>query len=145
MPTRGIASRLIGKIFVVEEPAANFTPADSGGGFDISQLEAVAFDINVRAGGTQGDVNVTFQKSTTTDANASYSAIPDSELEVPKGQTPAPSSGVVAIDETHVGRRYYGFKGNAKFIRAITSGAAGTPDFAVSVGASGYHRRHING
>ena len=150
MASRGVASRMRGQVFIVEEPAANFTPAD-GNGLDTQGLEAVAFDLNVRVGGTQGDVNVTLQHADT-DVNASYAAIPDAQLELSineddklSAERISISSGVIAIDETKIGRHYVGYRGIKRFVRAITSGTANTPDFALSVGASGYHMRHING
>lgn len=150
MASRGLASRLKGQTFIVEEPAANFTPAD-GNGFDTKGVEAVTFEVDVRVGGSQGDVNITLQHADT-DVNASYAAIPDAQLEISANEDLkaaaariTTSSGVIALTELKVGKHYIGYKGNKRFVRAIASGAADTPDFAVAVSATGHLLRHING
>lgn len=143
MANRGLAAQLVGKTFAIEEPAANVTPAD-GAGFNISAVEAVAFEVDVVLG-TQGTINVTFQQSSTTDVNASYSTIPNELLEVPFGQTGTLTAGVLTVGFALAGKRYYGYKGNAKFVRMIASGASGTPDHKLSLSATANRRRHIGG
>lgn len=142
MAIRGLASRLDGKSFQVLTTAANNTPAD-GAGFNLTGREAVAFSVEVPVAGSQGSINVTFQHADT-DVNASYAAVPDASLEVPKGETTLPSSGVIALTFAAVMKRY-GYKGNKKFIRTISSGAAGTPNFSLRTGASAIRIRHIGG
>lgn len=148
MPTRGIASRLKGQAFIIEESADDFTPAD-GNGFDTALTEGCWFEVDVRPGGSQGDINVTLQHADS-DVNAAYAPIDDRLLEIafterakPAQEQVTVSGGGVALDETKVGRHYIGYKGNKRYVRAISSGAAGTPDFAISVGASAaLFRRH---
>lgn len=142
MAIRGLASRISGKSFQVMAAAANATPAD-GAGFDIGKFEAAVFMVE-HLGGSQGSINVTLQHADS-DVNASYSAVPDAQIEVPKDETLLPSSGVLALTNSNTGFREYGYKGNKRFIRTISSGASGTPNFTMRNGAVAMRKRHIGG
>lgn len=142
MAIRGLASRIDGKSFQVQATAANNTPAD-GAGFNTTAREAIAFILEP-VGGSQGTINATLQHADTADVNANYSAVPDAFIEVPKGETVLPSSGVIALTFAQ-GQKEYGYKGGKKFVRVITSGVAGTPNFALRTGVIATRMRHIGG
>lgn len=142
MATRGLGSQLVGQTFQALTTAANSTPAD-GAGFNVSAVEADAFLVQV-IGGSQGSINATFQHALT-DVNASYAAVPDAQIEVPRGETVLPSSGVIALTSATTGFKKYGYKGNLKFLRVVLSGAAGTPNFGIMTAAVAERRRHIGG
>lgn len=144
MPIRALASRIDGKSFTILTTAVNDTPAD-GQGYNVgSAREAGAFLVEVFTGGSQGTINATFQHADT-DVNASYAAVPDAFIEVPRGEAVLPSSGVVALSFSTVGQKEYGYKGNKKFVRVILSGAAGTPNFRIRTGFIASRMRHIGG
>ncbi len=143
MAIRGFASRITGKAFQTLTTAANATPAD-GQGFNIAACEAVAFVVEVPPGGSQGTINVTLQHADS-DVNASYAAVPDAFIEVPKGETLLPSSGVLAVTSATTGHKRYGYKGNKKFVRVIASGVAASPNFALNTRGVAMRCRHIGG
>lgn len=141
MAIRGLASRIDGKSFSILTTAANATPAD-GAGFNIGARESVAFILET-IGGSQGTINATLQHGDT-DVNASYAAVPDASIEVPRGETVLPASGVLALTFGG-GQKEYGYKGNKKFIRVLLSGVAGSPNFPIRTGAVVARQRHIGG
>lgn len=142
--TRGMGTMRT-KAFAMKDPVADVTPAD-GQGLKVSDLESACFVVSVETGGSQGTATITFEKSTTTDANASYSTIPNAELTVPKGQTEVPSSGTFALTSAATGKELrFDFKGVAAFIRAKITATAGTPNYGVAITGVGRHLRHVNG
>lgn len=146
MPTRGNASHMQGasKVFTIEEPLANHTPAD-GAGYDTKGREAVSFLVAAVAG-TQGSGVVTFQEADGADENANYAAIADKDLEFPKAQTVFTTNvGGTTIGFATAGMFHIGYKGGKRWIRALISGATGTPDSRIMTGAIGTLQRHING
>ena len=143
MATRGIAAHLIATPQILVAPAVNVTPADGKGHFMGDKADA-AFEIQLDGTASQGTINVTLQESDT-DVNASYTAIADAQLEFQKGSSLSSVSGVVALAFGDAGIHFIGYKGDKSFIRAISSGVAGAPDFGLAASVVSMRQRHING
>lgn len=146
MPNRAMAARTNVKPLIILATTANNTPID-GAGFDttLKKNEAVAFEVGI-VGGTQGTVNLTFQESNTTDVNASYSTIALANLEFQRGVVAANPFALTFAGATPLSfMLVVGYAGSARFIRAILSGVAGTPNFPIYVGVVASRMRHIGG
>lgn len=144
MANRGIAARITGKHMIILTTAANATPAD-GAAFTCKNGEAIAFELMMNGTASQGTIAVTIQDSSTTDANASFATVALANLEVRRGAFWDANPKTFAFGQSLTSPHYIGYAGNGKFVRAITSGAAGTPDFGIYIGVVATRRRHIGG
>lgn len=145
MPTRGVAARIEGKEFFIEEPAANVVPAD-GQGFDTAGYEAIEFEIG-HIGGTAGTISVTLEEADS-DVNASYGTIAAGDLEFRQLGSASfkwdanPKTFTFLTSGNGTIHRV-GYKGGKRFVRIKTSGAAGTPDWKISGRVNAFRKRHI--
>lgn len=145
MPIRGLAARLEGKEFFIEEPAADVVPAD-GQGFDTLGLEAIELEIG-HVGGTQGSVAVTIEHADTADVNANYSTVAAGDLEFRQLGSASfkwdanPKTFTFLTNGNGTIHRV-GYCGGKRWVRIKTSGAAGTPNFKISGRAQGSRKRH---
>ncbi len=137
---RGLASHMAGKVFAIEEPAANFVPAD-GAAMDLKNVEAPALEIGC-FGGSQGTLVVTIEEADT-DVNASYTTVALANLEVPRGAFWNANPKTFGFANT--GKHWVGYSGGKRFVRITGTGAAGTPNFALTAGVVATRKRHIGG
>lgn len=145
MALRGLAARVNVKPLIILTTAANNTPGD-GLAYDVQvkDVEAVAFETGI-VGGTQGTINITFQESNTTDVSASFATISLANLEFARGVVAANPFALTFAGTGLIFSLLVGYTGNFRFLRAILSGVAGSPNFPVYVGVVANRLRHIGG